>query len=193
MKYNDKQYTGASDGSQHPAQEWLNEKFQLGLAFPNLPYFIETDGYSITEHTAIPIYIASKYGPQLLGETSEDKANVDMIYNILQDAKKAITQPCYTGSKTRAELATLCQEKAEIFQPYHEYFQFLVGDYVSHVDFYWFELIQLMNCITEGAILKNNQWLNDYNNRILDLTGVRDAAQSIENLTFNMKFAQINN
>lgn len=50
-----------------------------------------------------------------------------------------------------------------------------------------------MNLITEGDILKNNQWLNDYNNRILELNGIRDAASSIENLTFNMKFAQINN
>ena len=63
VKFNDKQYTGAKSGADHPAQEWLNEKFNLGLAFPNLPYFIETDGYTITESTAIPVYIADKYGP----------------------------------------------------------------------------------------------------------------------------------
>ena len=73
-----------------------------------------------------------------------------MIFGILKDIKSAVTMPCYNGSKTREELAVICQEKAEVFQPYHEYFQYLVGDYVSHVDFYWFELIQLMDLITDG-------------------------------------------
>ena len=50
-----------------------------------------------------------------------------------------------------------------------------------------------MNFITEGEVLKNNQWLNDYNNRILALPGISEAVQSVDHLTFNMKFAQINN
>jgi hypothetical protein len=116
-----------------------------------------------------------------------------MIFGILKDIKNAITQPCYNGSKTRAELAVICQQKAEVFQPYHEYFQYLAGDYVSYADFYWFEMIQLMNFITEGTILKNNLWLESYNTRVLALPNIAAYMKSIEHLTFNMPFAQINN
>ena len=37
--------------------EWLSEKFNLGLDFPNLPYLIDGD-FKITETLAIARYIA---------------------------------------------------------------------------------------------------------------------------------------
>ena len=47
---------------------WLNVKSTLGLPFPNLPYLIDGD-LKLTETNAIMKYIASKYGPELLGTT----------------------------------------------------------------------------------------------------------------------------
>ena len=54
-------------------QAWLDQKGQLGLDFPNLPYFIDEE-VKITEHMAIHQYIADKYMPELLGRTLEEKA-----------------------------------------------------------------------------------------------------------------------
>lgn len=45
----------------------MSEKFNLGLDFPNLPYFIDGD-YKITETLAIHAYIAEKWNPELLGK-----------------------------------------------------------------------------------------------------------------------------
>merc|ERR1711957_185448 len=54
----------APDFSREP---WLEKKFNLGLAFPNLPYLVDGD-FSMTETLPIHKYIAEKWRPELLGE-----------------------------------------------------------------------------------------------------------------------------
>ena len=54
-------------------QSWLDHKGEIGLDFPNLPYFTDSD-IKITEHMAIHQYIADKWMPELLGRTLEEKA-----------------------------------------------------------------------------------------------------------------------
>lgn len=61
----------------------MTEKKALGIDFPNLPHFIDTDGYAVTEALAIHEYIAAKWAPELLGANYQDRANVAMIQNIL--------------------------------------------------------------------------------------------------------------
>ena len=48
----------------------------MGLDFPNLPYFMDTDGFKMTESVAIHQYIADKWAPNLLGASVEEKARV---------------------------------------------------------------------------------------------------------------------
>ena len=45
----------------------MTEKKAIGIDFPNLPHFIDTDGYAVTETLAIHEYIAAKWAPELLG------------------------------------------------------------------------------------------------------------------------------
>jgi glutathione S-transferase len=88
-------------------QVWLDQKGQLGLDFPNLPYFIDNDA-KITEHLAIHQYIADKWMPELLGRTLEEKAQVDMLSGIIWDLKKTATMGCYTdGNKDKLVMQTL--------------------------------------------------------------------------------------
>ena len=60
VEYEFKQYEvgGPPDFSR---QAWKDEKFELGLDFPNLPYFIDSDGTKLTEYRAIMKYIAKKW------------------------------------------------------------------------------------------------------------------------------------
>jgi glutathione S-transferase len=48
---------------------WPNEKWLLGMDFPNLPYFIDGD-FKLSETNAIHEYIAQKWNPELLGTTT---------------------------------------------------------------------------------------------------------------------------
>lgn len=48
--------------------EWMKRKFELGLAFPNLPFFIDGD-VRLVQASAIQRYICHKWKPDLLGHT----------------------------------------------------------------------------------------------------------------------------
>ena len=50
----------------------------------------------VTEAMPIMKYIAYKYGPELLGATPAEIAQVEMVAGIISDLKGAITMPCYT-------------------------------------------------------------------------------------------------
>ena len=60
--------------------EWADAKAknEMGLPFPNIPYFINGD-VKISEGLALHRYIASKWSPSLNGKTPEEKAIVDMV------------------------------------------------------------------------------------------------------------------
>jgi glutathione S-transferase len=70
VDYENKMYTSR--------EEWMNEKFNLGLPFPNLPYVIDGDAH-ITETKAIHQYIAKKFKPELLGKTQSDQGRIEMF------------------------------------------------------------------------------------------------------------------
>lgn len=57
--------------------KWFEEdKKNLDLTMPDLPYFIHGD-IKMTEHDAIMRYLAKTYKPDLLGKTIKDQTLVD--------------------------------------------------------------------------------------------------------------------
>ena len=83
---------GAPDFSE---SEWEDEKDNVGLDFPSLPYFL--DGPTrLTDNLAIHKYIARKWGqPQLLGKTDLDRANVAMVASLLMECYNKLQKGCY--------------------------------------------------------------------------------------------------
>ena len=67
VDYDEKQYE-QGNAPDYDRSCWLDEKDNLGLKFPNLPYFIDGET-RLTEPGAIMKFIANKYGPELLGST----------------------------------------------------------------------------------------------------------------------------
>lgn len=92
---------------------WHGEKPTLGMDFPNIPYFVDTDGFCLSEHHAVMQYICNKYAPELLGRTAQEKGVATMTWCVINDLKAGIDFPAvYMGTKTQEEMATELKEKA---------------------------------------------------------------------------------
>eukprot|EP00074_Homo_sapiens_P105784 XP_024302345.1 glutathione S-transferase Mu 4 isoform X2 [Homo sapiens] len=90
--YEEKKYT-MGDAPDYDRSQWLNEKFKLGLDFPNLPYLID-GAHKITQSNAILCYIARKHN--LCGETEEEKIRVDILENQAMDVSNQLARVCYS-------------------------------------------------------------------------------------------------
>ena len=134
-------------------QDWLDNKFHMGLDFPNLPYFIDTDGFKMTESIAIHQYIADKWMPDLLGTSIEERARVQMIVGVLGDVKKGVTMPMYMNEnrdEVKANALTCVNAFMERVGSVKSY---LAGENLTYIDFYWYELLQAADWITDGEVM----------------------------------------
>lgn len=77
VEFTDKMYR-AGPPPEYDRSDWLNEKFNLGLPLPNLPYLIDEDA-RLTETVAIMKYIAGKWKPELLGKDPTVMAELEML------------------------------------------------------------------------------------------------------------------
>ena len=100
VDYDMKEYQ-QGNGPEFSRQDWLDEKQNLGLDFPNLPYMIDGD-FSLTETFAIHKYLADKFAPELLGTDAEQQGVVNMLSGVILDIKNGVTGPCYSGDKEAA-------------------------------------------------------------------------------------------
>ncbi|XP_060057920.1 glutathione S-transferase Mu 5-like isoform X3 [Erinaceus europaeus] len=83
---------GHSWAPDYDRSQWLNEKFKLGLDFPNLPYLID-GAHRLTQSNAILRYIARKHN--LCGETEEERIRVDLLENQAMDTRLELAWLCY--------------------------------------------------------------------------------------------------
>jgi hypothetical protein len=104
--------------------------------------------------------------PDLLGRTLEEKAQVDMLAGIIWDLKKTATMGCYTdGNRDKLVLQTLI--KIESLAKYvSNSNRFLIGQQLCYLDFYLYELLQLIDFTSEGKIFQEYPDLAEYQFRI---------------------------
>ena len=116
---------------------WFKEdKLNLGLDFPNLPYLIDGD-FKLTESSAIAKYIIKRSGKtDLLGKNTRDQGKVDALISVINDALKDIR-----GLFWNKDHETLKIELLEKARPKFNYIKDFVGDrqfalgYLTLVDF----------------------------------------------------------
>jgi glutathione S-transferase len=179
------------DGPEFSRECWLSEKFNLGLDFPNLPYFFDGD-LKITESSAILRYIVKKWCPELQGKTNEDFARVEMLYGILGDIKSCATMHCYrTGNVD--QLKNDVYPRLEAVGKFLANNKFLVGDYVTYVDFIFYELCELIAFITNNEIYEKYPTLKSYKENVESLERIREYIGSERFMAkpFNNKIAKI--
>ena len=146
------------DPPDYSRDSWLNDKYKLGLEFPNLPYFIHGD-VRITETTAIHKYIAGRWGPDLLGRDPAERAHVNMVASIVGDLKGGTTMGCYVDGD-KEQIRKIIFDKVPIIVRYlgstygdKNTKRFLVADdQVTWVDFFFAELCDFMEFLTDGEL-----------------------------------------
>jgi glutathione S-transferase len=83
VEFEDVQYTNGD--------KWFKEdKVNLGLGFPNLPYLIDGE-YNLTESAAIQRYIIERWGKkEWLGQNVQDQARVETFLSVFNEAAGAV-------------------------------------------------------------------------------------------------------
>uniref|UniRef100_A0A2K6PAN5 Glutathione S-transferase n=1 Tax=Rhinopithecus roxellana TaxID=61622 RepID=A0A2K6PAN5_RHIRO len=122
--------------------QWLNEKFKLGLDFPNLPYLIDGT-HKITQSNAILRYIARKHN--LCGETEEEKIRMDIMENQTMDNHMQLAMICHNPEfeKLKPKYLEEFPEKLKLYSQFLGKQPWFVGDKITFVDFLVYDVLDL--------------------------------------------------
>ena len=117
-------------------QEWFgNDKPNLGLQFPNLPYILHGD-VKLTETLAIWRYLCRQFAPDLLGKTPEEQTTVDELLYFLKAVERDPYNTCYRADyeDVLADVLTKAKTKLAHLENFAGDKQFLLGAEVSLPD-----------------------------------------------------------
>jgi len=148
MPYEDKLYHAVrkEDGSVDKSS-WFDEKFKLGLDFPNLPYLIDGD-LKFTQTNAILQHLAEKAG--LNGKSTEERAKVGMLFGFSGDVRARYTRASYSPEfhAMKADLLDFLRGKLKELAAYLSSnpaatsdLRCLVGSSITYVDLLWYDLL----------------------------------------------------
>jgi glutathione S-transferase len=170
-------------------EAWAELKPTLGFDFPNLP-FLEVDGFKMTESNAMPVYIARKFKPALLGHSLEEEAKILEIINVLNDVKKEFYQGVYSPTpKEKFEAFNSNQNnvaKIGLIAKYLGEKHFLVGDHATLADIcvatFVFTLEKMYKSLgLENWIFTSHSNLHLLHKRVyLEVEGIKEFVASEE-------------
>ncbi|XP_031507561.1 glutathione S-transferase Mu 2 isoform X5 [Papio anubis] len=160
--YEEKKYT-MGDAPDYDRSQWLNEKFKLGLDFPNLPYLIDGT-HKITQSNAILRYIARKHN--LCGETEKEKIREDILENQLMDNRMQLARLCYDPDfeKLKPEYLEGLPEMLKLYSQFLGKQPWFLGDKITFVDFIAYDVLE-RNQVFEPSCLDAFPNLKDFISR----------------------------
>ncbi|XP_036046405.1 glutathione S-transferase Mu 7 [Onychomys torridus] len=173
--YEEKRYT-MGDAPDYDQSQWLNEKFKLGLDFPNLPYLID-GSHKITQSNAILHYLARKHN--LCGETEEERIRVDILQNQLMDNRMVLARLCYNPDFEKLKPGYL-EQLPEMMRLYSEFLgkrPWFAGDKITFVDFIAYDVLE-RNQVFEPKCLEAFPNLKDFISRFEGLKKISDYMKS---------------
>ncbi|CAI2378629.1 unnamed protein product [Moneuplotes crassus] len=180
------------DGPDFSKKVWFDEKFNLGLEFPNLPYVIDGD-FTLTETVPVMFYVAEKYKPELNGETAKEKGKVKMLMAILHGLKWDLTMHCYRSDDANEGLKLSFEGLENISKCLGDK-DFFLGDKLSLPDLYIAELIALIKAFdTENTLAENYPNIDALHKRVDELPEIKAFLESdrCKDFKFNNKSAKL--
>lgn len=156
--------------------EWLNEKFNFGFDFPNLPYYVDGD-VKLTQSKVILQHLARKFG--LDGKTEADKLRVELASAQLSDYSVAFYRMVYDPQFNELKKSYLADlpDKFKALSAFLGDRKFVAGDYVTYIDFVFFEFLEI-HAFLEPGLLANYPVLDAYHKRVLALPAIDKYVKS---------------
>ena len=192
VDYNFRQYTATFENGEVGRGEWPNEKFNLGIGFPNLPYIIDGN-VKLAETMPLMRYICLKWKPELIGRSLQERAEIDMMGAVINDLKVAgVMIPCYVHGD-REKIEEDCKKRLEPIVKWLGDKKFLMGNNICYLDFILFECTNVIEFVSEGRVWTDYPILKPYNERIRAIPELADAIKKAEAKAFNNPFAKLNN
>ncbi|KAG9509887.1 Glutathione S-transferase Mu 1, partial [Fragariocoptes setiger] len=179
--FEEKRYT-TGPAPTYDRSQWLNEKFSLGLEFPNLPYMIDGD-VKLTQSLTISRYLARKHG--LMGKTEAEQQRVDLAEQQIQDYRMAFAMMCYRPEFEELKKPYLedLPNKLKLLTSFIGKRQFIAGDYVTYVDFMLYEWLDQQTLLVQTALDEFPE-LKAYHNRVKSLPKVAEYLASNKNISY---------
>ncbi|XP_005338154.2 glutathione S-transferase Mu 2 [Ictidomys tridecemlineatus] len=173
--YEEKRYT-MGDAPDYDRSQWLDEKFKLGLDFPNLPYLIDGP-HRITQSNAILRYLARKHN--LCGETEEEMIRVDILENQAMDTRVQLAVICYSPDfeKKKPEFLETLPEKMKLYSQFLGKRPWFAGDKITYVDFITYDVLD-QHLLFEPKCLEAFPNLKDFMSRFEGLKKISTYMKS---------------
>ncbi|RWS20897.1 glutathione S-transferase Mu 2-like protein, partial [Leptotrombidium deliense] len=176
VEFEDKRYTYGTEPD-YVCLEWKNDKFNLGLPLPNLPYLFDGD-VKLTQSLAILRYLARKY--KLVGQSEAETTRLEVLEQELFDLRLRLATVVYSGTayeKLREEYLKKFPEKPQLLSNYLCDKKFVNGDKVTYVDFMLYEVLDFINII-ESSSLATFANLKSFRQRFENLPAIKKYMSS---------------
>lgn len=174
LKYTEQVYIHGPP-PENDVTSWFNEKFDLGMELPNLPYLMDGD-YKISESLAIARYICNKYCPELSGRDVNEKGRVDNISYALYDIYIRMIIPFFRPdfAKRMPNHVKSTKRNLEFYAKYLGNKKFLAGENLTWVDFFYYEMLCFINAYQPGMLDEISPVFSSYMQRIQDLPRIKE-------------------
>lgn len=184
VPFEEKSYV-QGEGPEFSREEWLKEKFSLGLDFPNLPYLIDGD-LKMTQSKPILFYLGRKLS--LMGSNLADEAKIMMLCDEAHDLRLRMSTHFYGPNGASAESRREFYEAnvRQTLQRFDEYFarsstKFAVGNNVTVADFQLYEYLDVAFLMDDaGQASSDFPHINGFLNHIRNLPELKDHIKKIE-------------
>jgi len=133
---------------------WGSHKFNLDLAFPNLPWYTD-DNVKLTQSNAIVRHVGRKYN--LYGKNTSEASEIDMLIDTAADILTAIVKIIFSP-----ECDEMVAKHGESMEPklkevanyLGEGKKFLLGDCITIADFPMYVSLDWHATLDEGCLAK---------------------------------------
>ncbi|VDO01327.1 unnamed protein product [Rodentolepis nana] len=159
-------------------KEWLDEKFKLGLEFPNLPYYIDGD-FKLTQSSAILEYIAEVHN--MVPSCVKQRAVLHMLFNAVLDLRMNFARMCYSPDfdNLKGPFLKSLPDSLKTFEEYLGDKTWLTGEKINYPDFNLCEILNQLEKF-EPSCLSKFPKLKAYLTRFENLPELKEYMSSEE-------------